>query len=47
MNPISFIPLIIATLSLVFASFIRNKNWAIISFIVWLVIFVLTFFAFK
>ena len=47
MNAISFIPIIIATLSLAFASFVRNKNWAIISFIVWLVIFVLTFFIFK
>ena len=47
MNTINFIPIIIATLSLAFASFVRNKNWAIISFIVWLVIFVLTFFIFK
>ncbi len=47
MNPITFIPIIIATLSLAFASFIRNRNWALISFIVWLVIFVLTFFIFK
>ncbi|MBS3167317.1 hypothetical protein J4403_03880 [Candidatus Woesearchaeota archaeon] len=47
MNPINFIPIILATLSLSFASFIKNKNWAIISFIVWLVIFVLTFLVFK
>ncbi len=47
MNPITFIPIIIATLSLAFASFIKNRNWALISFIVWLVIFVLTFFIFK
>ena len=44
MNPISFIPIIIATLSLAFASFVRNKSWALISFVVWIVIFVLTFF---
>lgn len=47
MNPINFIPIIIATLSLAFASFVRNRNWAIISFVVWLVIFVLTFFVSK
>ncbi len=47
MNAISFIPIIIATLSLAFASFVRNRNWAVISFIVWIVIFVLTFFIFK
>lgn len=37
----------IATLSLAYASFMRNKNWAVIAFIVWLLIFVLTFFVFK
>jgi len=47
MNPISFIPIIIATLSLAFASFVRNKSWALISFVVWIVIFVLTFFILK
>ena len=47
MNPINFIPIIIATISLIYASFIGNKNWAYISFVVWLVIFVLTFFIFK
>jgi len=47
MNAINFIPITIATLSLAFASFIRSRNWAIISFIVWIVIFVLTFFIFK
>jgi len=47
MNPINFVPIIIATIALAFTSFTRNKNWATISFIVWLVIFVLTFFIFK
>ncbi len=47
MNAIEFIPIIIATISLAFASFLKNKNWALISFVVWLVIFVLTFFIFN
>ena len=44
LNPINFVPIIIATLSLAFASFMRNKNWAMISFVIWLVLFVLIFF---
>ncbi len=47
MNPINFVPTIIATLSLAFASFMEKKNWAMIAFVIWLVIFVLTFFVFK
>ncbi len=47
MNPLNFIPIIIATLSLAYSSFLRKKDWALISFIVWLVIFVLTFFISK
>ena len=47
MNPLNFIPIMIATLSLAYASFLRRKDWALIAFIVWLVIFVLTFFIFK
>lgn len=44
MNPLNFVPLMIATLSLAFASFMKNRNWAMIAFVVWLVIFVLTFY---
>ncbi len=44
MTPIEFIPIIIATISLAYASFLRNKNWALISFIVWLVLFESTFY---
>lgn len=47
MEPIRLIPLIIATLGLVFASFIKKKEWVIVTFVVWIVIFVLTFFVFK
>ena len=47
MNPVQFIPIIIVTISLAYASFLRNKNWALISFVVWLVLFVLTFFIFN
>lgn len=38
------IPVILASLSLAFASFARNKDWAMIAFIVWIVLFMLTFF---
>ena len=47
MNPLNFIPIILATLALAFASFNRNKSWALISFVIWLVLFVLTFLAFR
>lgn len=47
MNPLGFIPLIIATLSLAYASFMRKKDWAYVSFVIWLVIFVLTFYIIK
>ena len=47
MNAVEFIPTIIASLSLAFASFMRKKNWAVIAFVVWLVLFVLTFFVFR
>ena len=47
MNPINFVPLIIATISLAFASFMRRKDWAVIAFVVWIVIFVLIFYIFK
>lgn len=47
MNPINFIPLIIASISLAYASFSKKKDWALISFIVWLVLFVLTFYIIK
>ena len=43
MNPINFIPIILASLSLAYASFMQNKNWAMIAFVIWLVLFVLTF----
>ncbi len=47
MNPLNFIPIILATLALAFSSFTRNKSWALISFVIWLVLFVLTFLAFR
>jgi len=42
MNPILFIPLLLASLGIAIASFLKNKNWLIIAFIVWLVVFTLT-----
>ncbi len=44
MNPINFVPLMIATLSLGYASFMQKKEWVNISFAVWLVLFVLLFY---
>ncbi|HLC86596.1 MAG TPA: hypothetical protein VJG30_04890 [Candidatus Nanoarchaeia archaeon] len=46
-DPIKLIPLIIATLSLAITSFLRKKDWALVAFVIWIVIFVLTFFIFK
>lgn len=37
----------IATLSLAYASFLQKKEWVYISFVVWLVLFVLLFFVNK
>ena len=50
MTILQFIPLILATLGLAYASFKtkkKNKNWLIIAFIVWLLIFVWTIGVFK
>ena len=47
MNPINFIPTIIATFALAYASFTKMKGWAMIAFVVWIVMFVLTFFIIK
>jgi len=41
MNPIQYIPTLIATISLGYASFIRNRIWAVLAFIVWFFLFVL------
>jgi len=43
MNALNFIPLLISTFSLAYASFTGNKKWAVVAFVVWLVIFALTF----
>ena len=43
MNPEQLIPIILATLSIGFSSFNKNKQWTMISFIVWLAIFAMTF----
>ena len=45
MDPIRFIPLMITTLALAYASFKttkKNKSWLIVAFIIWLLIFLLT-----
>ena len=45
-----FIPLVLATFGLAYASFKtkkKNKNWLIISFIIWLMAFLWTIGAFK
>lgn len=43
MSAVQMIPVVLASLSLAFASFAKNKDWATIAFIVWLVLFMLTF----
>ncbi|MBU1204023.1 MAG: hypothetical protein KKG60_03075 [Nanoarchaeota archaeon] len=44
MNPINFVPLMIVTFALIFSSFTKKKNTTYFAFIIWLVIFFLTFF---
>jgi len=34
MNPISFVPIIIAEISLAYANFIKNKDWILVSFVI-------------
>lgn len=44
-DPIKFVPLMIMTLALAYASFKttkKNKSWLIIAFILWLLTFLLT-----
>jgi len=39
-----FIPIILSSLGLAYASFMRNKNWIIVAFVIWLTVFMLTFY---
>lgn len=50
MSAINFIPLLLATLGLVYTSFKakgKKKTWLIVAFIIWLVVFVFTILMFK
>lgn len=42
MNPVLFIPLLLASLAIAITSFTKNKDWLIVSFSAWLLLFVLT-----
>lgn len=45
MNPISFVPLMLASLALSYTAFKAKKKhigWLIISFVVWMLIFIIT-----
>ncbi|MEK6848831.1 MAG: hypothetical protein AABX65_04330 [Nanoarchaeota archaeon] len=46
MSALNFIPLMLTTLALAFASFTakKDKNWLVVAFVIWLLTFFWTFY---